>query len=51
MKKTYMIPKLETIEVKTAGMLALSRGKGDGYIDPSEMGAPSMTWDDEYDEE
>ena len=52
MKKTYIIPKLETIELKTAGMLALSNGDN---VHNSKGGtedyAPGFDWDDDFDEE
>lgn len=51
MKKTYINPQLQVIVIETAGMLAQSLRKGDGYIDPGDMGAPEFDWDeDEFEE-
>ena len=50
MKKTYMIPEMETIELKTKGALLIPASKSDGT--PTEWGAPSYDdWDDDFDEE
>ena len=50
MKKIYMTPEMETIELKTVGMLAQSLRRGEGTIDPGDIGAPSLDWDDDEDE-
>ncbi len=48
MKKTYIIPSLEVIQVKTQQMLAASRV--DMFnTDATDAGmAPEFEWDDEY---
>ncbi len=49
MKKTYMTPKTETIEVKTIGMLAESLGKGTNAVtqESQVLGRGGSSWDDE----
>ena len=51
MKKTYMTPKMETIEVKTIGMLADSRNLNKGTTtitnESSVLGRGGSDWDDE----
>ena len=49
MKKTYMIPEMETIELKTKCAMLLPGSKSDGNA--TEWAAPSMDWDDDFDEE
>ena len=49
MKKTYMTPKMETVEVKTISMLAESLPKGEGGIsDESQvLGRRDSGWSDD----
>ena len=51
MKKTYMTPKMETIEVRTIGMLAESRNMTKGSTPVSDesvvLGRGGSDWDDE----
>ena len=49
MKKTYMTPKTETIEVKTVGMLAQSLDKSENTVtqESQVLGRGGSSWDDE----
>ena len=51
MKKTYKTPQIEVIRIQTAGMLAVSGAlnpNSSQISDPSEVGARTYYWDDEY---
>ncbi len=49
MKKTYIIPSLEVIQVKTQQMLAASQvGFGDSVTSATGAEAPEFEWDEEY---
>ena len=55
MKKTYMTPKMETIEVRTIGMLADSRNLNKGTTtitsESSVLGRDTSTdWDSDWDD-
>ena len=42
MKNIYMAPTMEEIKIETRQMIATSVGKGEGNINPNDVGAPSL---------
>ena len=49
MKKTYMTPAMETIEVKTTGMLAVSGGVGNGSTPGNEFNGSDESYSPGFD--
>ena len=51
MKKKYMIPEMETIEIQTSGALLMPMSVNGKTDDPNSLLAPSYDFDDDFDEE
>lgn len=51
MKRKYMIPEMETIEIQTSGALLMPMSVNGKTDNSGDLLAPSYDFDDEYDEE